>query len=163
MAPPNGGAILDALDLIQEVDHEWFACAFKSPIDGRALKAVLGASDRKGDMDDQPEKSTRPGITKASPSADGRLLVRFLIFTTLMPAVLFLAAGTLSWAWGWAYYGALILSTAIGRVLVLRRHPELLAERAHYREKQDAKSWDRALLRLVALYGPLVSWIVAGL
>ena len=101
--------------------------------------------------------------SKVSPSVDGRALVRFLVFALLSPAVLFLAAGTFKWAWGWAYYATVALSTIVGRGLVLRRHPELLAERAAYRTKEDAKEWDQILVRIVALYGPLISWLVAGL
>jgi protein-S-isoprenylcysteine O-methyltransferase Ste14 len=102
-------------------------------------------------------------VSRASTSVDGRMLVRFLVFTLLLPAVLFLAAGTLRWPWAWAYYSMLVLSTVIGRALVIRRHPELIAERAHYREKQDAKAWDRVLVQIVAAVGPLVSWVIAGL
>jgi protein-S-isoprenylcysteine O-methyltransferase Ste14 len=101
--------------------------------------------------------------SKVAPSVNARALVRFLAFALLSPAVLFLAAGTLNWAWGWAYYATLVLSTVVGRGLILRRHPDLLAERASYRTKEDAKKWDQILVRIVALYGPLISWIVAGL
>jgi len=107
------------------------------------------------------EESAR--VLRVSPSVNARALIRFVVFSSLYPAVLFLAAGTLNWAWGWGYYGIQVLSTIAGRALVLRRHPELLAERASYRTRTDAKAWDRVLMRIVALYGPLVSWIVAGL
>jgi protein-S-isoprenylcysteine O-methyltransferase Ste14 len=100
---------------------------------------------------------------KVSPSVNARVLLRFFVFTLLYPAVLFLAAGTVRWAWGWAYYAMVVLSAIAGRVLVLRRHPGLLAERASYRTKEDAKQWDQVLVRVVALYGPVISWIVAGL
>jgi protein-S-isoprenylcysteine O-methyltransferase Ste14 len=102
-------------------------------------------------------------LSRASPSVNLRVLIRFLIFALLYPAALFLAAWTFKWAWGWAYYAILALSTIIGRALVLRRHPELLAERASYRTKEDAKPWDRVLVRIVALYGPVLTWITAGL
>jgi protein-S-isoprenylcysteine O-methyltransferase Ste14 len=81
----------------------------------------------------------------------------------LYPAVLFLAAGTVRWSWGWAYYAILTLCQITSRALILRRNPELLAERASYRAKKDAKQWDQTLMRAVALYGPLICWIVAGL
>jgi protein-S-isoprenylcysteine O-methyltransferase Ste14 len=102
-------------------------------------------------------------VRKVSPSVNARVLVRFLVFTLLYPAVLFLTAGTLKWAWGWAYYLVLMLSQIGGRALVLRRHPELFAERAAYRTQGDAKDWDQVMVRIVALYGPLVTWVVAGL
>jgi protein-S-isoprenylcysteine O-methyltransferase Ste14 len=101
-------------------------------------------------------------VRKTSPSVNARVLIRFFVFTLLYPAVLFLSAWTLNWAWGWAYYATVILAQIVGRLLVLRLHPELLAERASYRTRTDAKAWDRVMVRLVALYGPLVTWIVAG-
>ena len=114
-------------------------------------------------MTEQPSVEETPTLSKASPSVNARMLVRFFAFTLLFPAVLLLSAGTVRWAWGWAYYVIITLSTLAGRLLVLRHHPELLAERSSYRTQEDAKEWDQALVRIVALYGPLVSWIVAGL
>jgi protein-S-isoprenylcysteine O-methyltransferase Ste14 len=102
-------------------------------------------------------------VRKVSPNVNARALIRFLVFTLLYPAVLFLAAWTLKWVWGWAYYAIVTLAQIIGRALVLRRHPELLAERASYRTKEDAKDWDQVLVRIVALFGPLITWVVAGL
>jgi protein-S-isoprenylcysteine O-methyltransferase Ste14 len=102
-------------------------------------------------------------LLKAAPSVNARVLARFLVFALLYPAVLFVAAGTLKWAWGWAYYAIQVGSTIVGRLLVLRRHPELLAERASFRTQEDVKAWDRILVRAVALYGPLAAWVVAGL
>jgi protein-S-isoprenylcysteine O-methyltransferase Ste14 len=92
-----------------------------------------------------------------------RLLIRFAVMALVFPAVLFLAAGTLKWPWGWAYYAMLVLSIAVSRGLMLSQQPDLVAERARYREKADAKGWDRILVDVVALYGPLITWIVAGL
>jgi protein-S-isoprenylcysteine O-methyltransferase Ste14 len=46
---------------------------------------------------------------------------------------------------------------------MVRQHPDLAVERAQYREKTDAKGWDRVLVGAVALYGPLATWLVAGL
>lgn len=116
-------------------------------------------------MKDEPATAdmVESQLSKASPSVNLRVLIRFLVFALLYPAVLFLAAWTLKWGWGWAYYAILALATLIGRALVLRRHPELLAERASYRTKKDAKKWDQVLVRIVALYGPTLTWIVAGL
>jgi protein-S-isoprenylcysteine O-methyltransferase Ste14 len=92
-----------------------------------------------------------------------RVLVRFIAVVLLFPAILFLAAGTLKWAWAWLYYAMYVLSTVGSRLLMMRRHPDLALERARYREKEDAKPWDRVLMGVVALYGPLAAWVVAGL
>lgn len=114
-------------------------------------------------MTDGAPADGTPNVHKISPSVNVRVLVRFLVFAILYPAVLFLAAGTLNWPWGWVYYLIQTLSTIAGRALVLRRHPELLAERASFRTREDVKGWDRVLVRVVALYGPLISWVIAGL
>jgi protein-S-isoprenylcysteine O-methyltransferase Ste14 len=90
-------------------------------------------------------------------------VIRFAVFALLIPAVLFLAAGTFKWPWAWLYYAMLLLSTVISRAIAIRRYPDLAAERAQYRDKTDAKDWDRVLVGVVALYGPMVTWIVAGL
>jgi protein-S-isoprenylcysteine O-methyltransferase Ste14 len=81
----------------------------------------------------------------------------------LLPLVLFLAAGRLDWVMGWVCVG-LNIGFAVGsRLISLRRHPELLVERAHSLEAEDIQSWDRLLLILLGVIGPLVTWLVAGL
>jgi protein-S-isoprenylcysteine O-methyltransferase Ste14 len=111
------------------------------------------------------EPSTERTIEK--PDVKGAVgiwpLLRFAMFAVLVPGVLFLAAGTFKWRWAWLYYALLVLSTVVSRALMIRQHPDLLAERVQYREKADAKGWDRVLVNVVALYGPLATWIVAGL
>jgi protein-S-isoprenylcysteine O-methyltransferase Ste14 len=92
-----------------------------------------------------------------------KAVLRFAIFTLSMPLVLFVSAGQLDWVMGWIFVGLLIAFTAVSRVLVYRKNPELLAERARSLEAEDVKGWDRVLVALVALYGPLATLVVAGL
>ncbi len=92
-----------------------------------------------------------------------KAILRFAIYLLLMPLALFLAAGTLNWTMGWVLIGLTVAFTIISRVIVARRHPDLLAERARFAEAEDAKGWDRIFVILIALYGPLVVWVVAGL
>lgn len=89
--------------------------------------------------------------------------IRFGVYLLLFPMVLFVAAGRLDWVMGWVYVGLLIVFSVASRLLVLRRHPDLLAERARSLEAENVKGWDRLMVGLVALYGPLATWIVAGL
>jgi protein-S-isoprenylcysteine O-methyltransferase Ste14 len=92
-----------------------------------------------------------------------KALIRFSMMVLLLSAALFVSAGTLKWPMAWAYV-ALTLTAVFGsRLLVLRRSPDLLAERGSYLEQQGAKSWDRALVPVVGLYGPVVGLIVSGL
>ena len=92
-----------------------------------------------------------------------KAILRFAIYILLMPLALFLAAGTLNWTMAWVLIGFTIAFTVVSRVIVARKHPDLLAERARFAEAEDAKRWDRLFVILVALYGPLVVWVVAGL
>jgi protein-S-isoprenylcysteine O-methyltransferase Ste14 len=92
-----------------------------------------------------------------------KAIIRFVIFILLMPLALFLSAGTLDWVNAWILFGFTIIFTLVSRIVVLRIHPDLLAERARYAELEDAKGWDRVIVAVAALYGPRVVWLVAGL
>jgi protein-S-isoprenylcysteine O-methyltransferase Ste14 len=100
---------------------------------------------------------------QATPGITWKAALRFGIYLLLLPLVLFLAAGRLDWTMGWVYVGLSFFFTAVSRGIALRRNPDLLVERARSLEAEDVKEWDRALVGLVALYGPLVTLIVAGL
>ena len=103
--------------------------------------------------------------TSPEGSAGGmwRAALRFGIYLLMLPLVLFTAAGRLDWTMGWVYVGLSFFFTAVSRGIALRRNPDLLVERARSVEAEDVKSWDRALVGLVALYGPLATLVVAGL
>jgi protein-S-isoprenylcysteine O-methyltransferase Ste14 len=89
-----------------------------------------------------------------------RWIVRETMGVVMLAAMLFLAAGTLSWIAGWAMVIVMagwVIATAL---VVMPRYPELLAERVG--PKKGSKTWDTALL---SLYGVamMIMWIVAGL
>jgi protein-S-isoprenylcysteine O-methyltransferase Ste14 len=90
-------------------------------------------------------------------------VVQFVLFVILLPCVLFLAAWRLNWPIAWVYVALHILSALVSRLIVLRISPDLLVERARSLDAERGKSWDRPLVLLAALIGPLVMWIVAGL
>ncbi len=92
-----------------------------------------------------------------------RAVLMFLVFALLLPLALLVAAGRFDWVMGWMYAGMLWLSTIGSRAAVRLKNPELLAERAQYRQGEGVKGWDRVLVPLVGMYGPLAMWIVAGL
>ncbi len=104
-----------------------------------------------------------PGSAEGTRRIGLKAVLRFAIYLLLMPLALFLAAGTLNWAMAWVLVGFTIAFTIVSRVIVARRHPDLLAERARFAEADDAKGWDRILVIILAVYGPLITWIVAGL
>jgi protein-S-isoprenylcysteine O-methyltransferase Ste14 len=80
-----------------------------------------------------------------------------------MLGVLFISAGRLQWWEGWAYTGMTLFVLVLSRSLILIKSPDMARERAEAGQREDVKVWDKILLPVTAIYGPLVSWIVAGL
>jgi len=77
--------------------------------------------------------------------------------------VIFLAAGTLWWVWGWALL-AVTAAALAGHVLVLVPiNPELLAERQEGFRAEGTKRWDKWLAAVSISFGTVVLWVVAGL
>ncbi len=96
---------------------------------------------------------------------DFKVVLRLVIFVLLTPAALFIPAGRLDWGMGWVFVGVYIFATVVSRVIVMRQDPDLAVERAKSieRDREGVKDWDKLLSLLVALLGPLLIWIVAGL
>ncbi|NPV69205.1 MAG: isoprenylcysteine carboxylmethyltransferase family protein [Firmicutes bacterium] len=92
------------------------------------------------------------------------ILKRFLqiaVIAVMQAAILMAAAGRLAWTWGWAHVALYALTVVVNSLVLLPRHPELIAERAE--AKEGTKGWDRVLALLVSLIGPMAIWVVAGL
>jgi protein-S-isoprenylcysteine O-methyltransferase Ste14 len=100
---------------------------------------------------------------KFSEGIGWKAIIRFVMYLLLMPMVLFIAAGTLHWTMGWIYVILSIAFTGISRIIVFRKNPEMLKERARSMEAENVKNWDRAILLFGAILGPLVLFMVAGL
>jgi protein-S-isoprenylcysteine O-methyltransferase Ste14 len=103
---------------------------------------------------------------KENNSSEGfgwKAILRFVLYLLLMPLILFVAAGTLRWTMGWIYVIISVANTGISRIMVYRRNPDMLKERARSFEANDVKGWDRAILLIGAILGPFVIFIVAGL
>ncbi len=92
-----------------------------------------------------------------------RAIIGFTAYVFLTPALLFLTAGTLDWPIAWVYVVMLLASSLGSRLITLIRFPDLLRERARFTEAEGAKSWDRLLVIIVGLFGPMVMMIVVGL
>lgn len=103
----------------------------------------------------------------APPPKKPRNLLRagigFAAYLLLTPALLFISAGTLDWPLAWAYVLMLLASTLVSRLIAWKRFPDLLRERANFIEAEGAKPWDRSLVVIVGLIGPLLTMVVAGL
>jgi protein-S-isoprenylcysteine O-methyltransferase Ste14 len=90
-------------------------------------------------------------------------VIGLLLYLFLVPALLFVAAGTVSWPMAWVYVALLLASTVGSRLIVFKRNPDTLRERARFTSSEGTKSWDRVLVMIVGLFGPMVVAIVAGL
>jgi hypothetical protein len=88
-------------------------------------------------------------------------VIRLLILIFLMLVILFLSAGTVHWWEGWAYTGMTLFVLVFSRAYILIKYPDMARERAQASQKEDVKAWDKIIVPLVAIYGPLVSWIIA--
>jgi GrpB-like predicted nucleotidyltransferase (UPF0157 family)/protein-S-isoprenylcysteine O-methyltransferase Ste14 len=79
------------------------------------------------------------------------------------PALLFISAGTLQWPMAWVYTGLFLVSAIGSRLVVLKKSPDTLRERARFATAEGRKGWDRVLGPVVGFYGPMAMMIVAGL
>ncbi len=77
-------------------------------------------------------------------------------------AIIFLAAGTLRWVWGWALFIILTAMIAAHPLLLIPINPELLAERQKGTLDTAVKSWDKWLTTASGAM-MMASWVVAGL
>jgi hypothetical protein len=99
--------------------------------------------------------------------ATRREIVKWIVQSALGVAgygvIIFLAAGTLDWLWGWVLLAVLAAFLAAHPLILIPINPELLAQREKGLREKGVKRWDR----WIALFGggilPMVCWIVAAL
>jgi protein-S-isoprenylcysteine O-methyltransferase Ste14 len=91
-----------------------------------------------------------------------RAIVQMVIVVVLAPFIPLIISGQWDWWQAWAYAVSSVLAFAISRLIVARKHPDLIAERARFMEAKDTKSWDRILAPLLGL-GSVLILVVAGL
>lgn len=78
------------------------------------------------------------------------VIMRVIVFLLYTPLVLFISSGQLDWWMAWVYSIVAVVLSLGSRVLMARRHPDLVAERASYRDAEGVKEWDKKLVLLVA-------------
>ena len=98
------------------------------------------------------------------PASEPKIRVR--IFQVVLQiaftgVLLFAAAGTLAWFWGWAYMALAVLSMLVNAWVLLRYNPQVVAERAA--TKAGGKAWDKLLVVLFATFSVPGLMLVAGL
>ena len=87
----------------------------------------------------------------------------FLIYLFFVPALLFILAGTLKWTMAWIYAILTLLASILSRIIVFRKNPDTLLERAKFTSSENTKSWDRIIVIIIGFLGPLTIVIIAGL
>ncbi len=92
-----------------------------------------------------------------------REIIGALVTFLLTPLVPLLAAGDWGWAQGWLYALITIGMSILSRVLIYKKSPDLIKERATYTSAEGVKPWDKKLVPWIAIYLPLVTLLVAGL
>ena len=97
-----------------------------------------------------------PDLSKAIRKRFTQVIVQ----TLLMGAILFISAGTLNWLMAWLMMGFYVIMLAVNAIFMMRRNPEMVAERAEV--KEGTKGWDRVLTSILALFWLLIL-LVTGL
>jgi len=83
-----------------------------------------------------------------------------VVFSVAITSVcLFGSVGRLDWLNAWVLLGLNFVASIVTTAL-LWRYPELLVERSNIKA---GKSWDKAIVGIVVLLGPVATWITAGL
>jgi protein-S-isoprenylcysteine O-methyltransferase Ste14 len=92
-----------------------------------------------------------------------QLIFGAFIMMALPAIVLFGTSGQLNWWMAWIYIGVTTAFSMGSRIIMLRKYPDLIADRASISDKDDAKSWDKLLSLIVVVIGPIFMLLVAGL
>jgi protein-S-isoprenylcysteine O-methyltransferase Ste14 len=91
-----------------------------------------------------------------------RVIVQILLFIAIIPFLpLFI---TRQWDWweAWAYAFISIFAFVISRLLVARRNPGLVTERAHSMQHENVVEWDKKLAPYLGV-GSILVLLVSGL
>ncbi len=107
---------------------------------------------------EQTSENIKPAIVRRLVR---KRLIQVLVLLAVMAVVLLIAAGDLYWPMAWLYFGIYLLLLVVNFVILLRKSPEVIAERAEV--KEGAQSWDKLPAFIVGLVGPVVILLVAGL
>jgi protein-S-isoprenylcysteine O-methyltransferase Ste14 len=78
----------------------------------------------------------------------------------VLAGVLFLAAGTVAWFWGWAYLALFLASVGVNSYFLFRLAPETIVERGRAAPTQ---SWDKVVSGLWSLFQFFLLPLAAGL
>jgi len=90
-------------------------------------------------------------------------VLSFLLISIFFAILPLLVVSRIDWTPGWIYAALTFLSIVGSHLLVARKNPGILAERARSFEASDAKTWDKYLMLMVGLIGPILVLLVSSL
>ena len=102
-----------------------------------------------------------PTDTRTMPAGAKESFARLAGVTVLTAVLLFLTAGTIRWGWGWVYLALICAVLLVYTRTLLALHPDLIEERRQ--PPPDAKAWDKPLVAILAVAGPVAQIVVCGL
>ncbi|MBL8162722.1 MAG: isoprenylcysteine carboxylmethyltransferase family protein [Anaerolineae bacterium] len=100
---------------------------------------------------------------ESTPAIDWKVVLRFAIIALLIPLVLFITAGRIDWWQAWMYTILTVVVSLVSRYILYLQNPDLIAERARFTQSEGMKDWDKGIVILIAIVGPLAFMITAGL
>ena len=89
------------------------------------------------------------------------VVIQVLFFMVVLPFLPLLISWRWDWWEAWVYALTYILGFVISRLLMMRRHPDLAAERAQTLHQADAEPWDKRIAPLLGVSGVLLV-LIAG-
>ena len=101
-------------------------------------------------------------MAQSKPVFMARVIAQLLVFVVIFPMLPLFVSGQWNWLAAWIFALTYIVAFAVSRVLVARRYPDLLGERAKFLAHEDTKSWDKVLAPLLAASTVLL-FVVIGL
>jgi protein-S-isoprenylcysteine O-methyltransferase Ste14 len=79
------------------------------------------------------------------------LLLKIIVWTAVMAALLFVPAGTLNWPAGWVCVAEFFVGSVVVSLWLAKHDPALLVERYSAPFQRPQRSWDRVFLSLMML------------
>lgn len=108
------------------------------------------------------KNSTNP-ISPSKPRPGPASILLGLMSLIGLPLSLLLSAGKWNWREAWIYVVVSMLGTIGSRIIMAKMNPGLAVERSQSLSAGDVKRWDKWIMPYVAVFGPLVVFVIAGL
>ncbi len=101
-------------------------------------------------------------MTQQNKPVAWRAVAQMVVVVFVAPFIPLIISGRWGWRQAWAYAIVSVSFFTISRLLVARKHPDLISERARFTSAKDVKPWDKVLAPLLGI-GSTLSLVAAGL